>query len=158
MDKFLDTPALESLVDLMRTNKQSIVFTNGCFDLLHPGHMDYLQKAKTLGDVLIVALNSDDSVRQIKGESRPVNSLNDRIAMLAALECVDFVTSFQEDTPYNLIDAIKPDILVKGGDYTKDEIVGADIVEDNGGEVKILDFLPGYSSSDLIKRIQKLNE
>ncbi len=158
MDKFLDTPALESLVDLMRTNKQSIVFTNGCFDLLHPGHMDYLQKAKTLGDVLIVALNSDDSVRQIKGESRPVNSLNDRMAMLAALECVDFVTSFQEDTPYNLIDAIKPDILVKGGDYTKDEIVGADIVEDNGGEVKILDFLPGYSSSDLIKRIQKLNE
>ncbi|MGA0258306.1 MAG: D-glycero-beta-D-manno-heptose 1-phosphate adenylyltransferase [Saprospiraceae bacterium] len=158
MDKFLDTPALESLVDLMRTNKQSIVFTNGCFDLLHPGHIDYLQKAKTLGDVLIVALNSDDSVRQIKGESRPVNSLNDRIAMLAALECVDFVTSFQEDTPYNLIDAIKPDILVKGGDYTKDEIVGADIVEDNGGEVKILDFLPGYSSSDLIKRIQKLNE
>jgi rfaE bifunctional protein nucleotidyltransferase chain/domain len=120
--------------------------------------MDYLQKAKTLGDVLIVALNSDDSVRQIKGESRPVNSLNDRIAMLAALECVDFVTSFQEDTPYNLIDAIKPDILVKGGDYTKDEIVGADIVEDNGGELKILDFLPGYSSSDLIKRIQKLNE
>ncbi|MGA0231643.1 MAG: D-glycero-beta-D-manno-heptose 1-phosphate adenylyltransferase [Saprospiraceae bacterium] len=158
MDKFLDTPALESLVDLMRTNKQSIVFTNGCFDLLHPGHIDYLQKAKTLGDVLIVALNSDDSVRQIKGESRPVNSLNDRMAMLAALECVDFVTSFQEDTPYNLIDAIKPDILVKGGDYTKDEIVGADIVEDNGGEVKILDFLPGYSSSDLIKRIQKLNE
>ena len=158
MDKFLDTPALESLVDLMRTNKQSIVFTNGRFDLLHPGHMDYLQKAKTLGDVLIVALNSDDSVRQIKGESRPVNSLNDRMAMLAALECVDFVTSFQEDTPYNLIDAIKPDILVKGGDYTKDEIVGADIVEDNGGEVKILDFLPGYSSSDLIKRIQKLNE
>ncbi|MGA0285306.1 MAG: D-glycero-beta-D-manno-heptose 1-phosphate adenylyltransferase [Saprospiraceae bacterium] len=158
MDKFLDTPALESLVDLMRTNKQSIVFTNGCFDLLHPGHIDYLQKAKTLGDVLIVALNSDDSVRQIKGESRPVNSLNDRIAMLAALECVDFVTSFQEDTPYNLIDAIKPDILVKGGDYTKDEIVGADIVEDNGGELKILDFLPGYSSSDLIKRIQKLNE
>jgi rfaE bifunctional protein nucleotidyltransferase chain/domain len=158
LDKFLDTPALESLVDLMRTNKQSIVFTNGCFDLLHPGHIDYLQKAKTLGDVLIVALNSDDSVRQIKGESRPVNSLNDRMAMLAALECVDFVTSFQEDTPYNLIDAIKPDILVKGGDYTKDEIVGADIVEDNGGEVKILDFLPGYSSSDLIKRIQKLNE
>lgn len=158
MDKFLDTPALESLVDLMRTNKQSIVFTNGCFDLLHPGHIDYLQKAKTLGDVLIVALNSDDSVRQIKGESRPVNSLNDRIAMLAALECVDFVTSFQEDTPYYLIDAIKPDILVKGGDYTKDEIVGADIVEDNGGELKILDFLPGYSSSDLIKRIQKLNE
>lgn len=158
MDKFLDTPALESLVDLMRTNKQSIVFTNGCFDLLHPGHIDYLQKAKTLGDVLIVALNSDDSVRQIKGESRPVNSLNDRMAMLAALECVDFVTSFQEDTPYNLIDAIKPDILVKGGDYTKDEIVGADIVEDNGGELKILDFLPGYSSSDLIKRIQKLNE
>jgi rfaE bifunctional protein nucleotidyltransferase chain/domain len=158
LDKFLDTPALESLVDLMRTNKQSIVFTNGCFDLLHPGHMDYLQKAKTLGDVLIVALNSDDSVRQIKGESRPVNSLNDRMAMLAALECVDFVTSFQEDTPYNLIDAIKPDILVKGGDYTKDEIVGADIVEDNGGELKILDFLPGYSSSDLIKRIQKLNE
>ena len=158
MDKFLDTPALESLVDLMRTNKQSIVFTNGCFDLLHPGHIDYLQKAKTLGDVLIVALNSDDSVRQIKGESRPVNSLNDRMAMLAALECVDFVTSFQEDTPYNLIDAIKPDILVKGGDYTKDEIVGADIVEDYGGEVKILDFLPGYSSSDLIKRIQKLNE
>jgi len=158
LDKFLDTPALESLVDLMRTNKQSIVFTNGCFDLLHPGHIDYLQKAKTLGDVLIVALNSDDSVRQIKGESRPVNSLNDRMAMLAALECVDFVTSFQEDTPYNLIDAIKPDILVKGGDYTKDEIVGADIVEDNGGELKILDFLPGYSSSDLIKRIQKLNE
>lgn len=158
MDKFLDTTALESLVELMRTNKQSIVFTNGCFDLLHPGHIDYLQKAKTLGDVLIVALNSDDSVRQIKGESRPVNSLNDRMAMLAALECVDFVTSFEEDTPYKLIGNIKPDILVKGGDYTKDEIVGADIVEDNGGEVIILDFLPGYSSTDLIQRIKKLHE
>ncbi len=133
--------------------KPQIVFTNGCFDLLHAGHVSYLERARKLGDLLIVALNSDPSVRRLKGETRPLNPLADRLAVLAALECIDFVTSFEEDTPARIIEAISPDILVKGGDYTRKEIVGADFVLARGGRVRALPFLGGRSTSRIIAQI-----
>jgi D-beta-D-heptose 7-phosphate kinase/D-beta-D-heptose 1-phosphate adenosyltransferase len=133
-----------------------VVFTNGCFDLLHPGHVNYLEDAGNMGDVLIIGLNSDDSVRQLKGPSRPINSLADRAHMLAALRAVDLVVPFSEETPINLIKALLPDILVKGGDYIPDDIVGAKEVREAGGEVIVVPFLGGYSSSTLIDRIKNL--
>ena len=130
-----------------------IVFTNGCFDLLHPGHIDYLQKARDLGDKLIVGLNDDNSVRGLKGQIRPINPLADRARMLQALRSVDLVVPFGEATPINLITALQPDVLVKGGDYREEDIVGAREVRANGGEVVVMPFLKGYSSSALIQRI-----
>ena len=137
-----------------RAKGERIVMTNGCFDILHPGHIDYLEKARALGDRLIVAVNDDDSVRRLKGEERPVNSLPSRLRMLAALACVDWVVSFSEDTPERLIGKLLPDILVKGGDYREDEVVGGDAVKAAGGQVRILDFLPGHSTTSLIRKIQ----
>jgi len=133
-----------------------VVFTNGCFDLLHPGHVNYLEDAKKLGDVLIIGLNSDDSIRNLKGPLRPVNDLADRAHMLAALRSVDLVVPFSEDTPINLIKALLPDVLVKGGDYVPDDIVGAKEVRKAGGEVIVVPFLGGYSSTTLINRIKQL--
>lgn len=130
-----------------------IVFTNGCFDILHPGHVDYLERARELGDFLVVGINSDASVRRIKGGARPVNPLPDRARVLAGLECVGFVLFFEEDTPYELIKLIRPNILVKGGDWPVDRIVGRDIVEGLGGEVYSLKLRPGYSTTDIISRI-----
>jgi len=130
-----------------------VVFTNGCFDLLHPGHITYLQDAKALGDILIVGLNDDASIRRLKGEARPINALQDRATMLAALKPVDAVVAFSEDTPFNLISALLPDVLVKGGDYTVDNIVGADVVQAAGGHVTTISFLEGYSSTRLIQNI-----
>jgi len=140
--------------DRWRSEGKRIVFTNGCFDLLHPGHINYLQRAQALGDVLVVGLNDDHSIRRLKGETRPINALADRTVMLAAMRCVDLVVPFSEDTPFNLINALKPDVLVKGGDYRADEIVGADIVRAAGGEVVVMPFLDGHSSTGLIKRIK----
>ncbi|MBT8762545.1 D-glycero-beta-D-manno-heptose 1-phosphate adenylyltransferase [Desulfohalobiaceae bacterium Ax17] len=137
-----------------RLTDKKIVFTNGCFDLLHPGHVDYLERAKALGDVLVVGLNSDESVRRLKGPKRPINPEMDRALVLAGLGCVNFVIIFSEDTPYNLIKAVQPDVLVKGGDWPIDKIVGKDIVLAKGGEVKSLDFLPGYSTTSLIDKIK----
>ena len=133
---------------------KKIVFTNGCFDLLHPGHVDYLERAKALGDILVVGLNSDSSVRRLKGDERPINTEIDRARVLAGLWCVDFVIIFNEDTPYNLIKAIEPDVLVKGGDWPIEKIVGRDIVLARGGIVKSLNFLPGYSTTSLIDKIR----
>ncbi len=133
---------------------EKIVFTNGCFDILHKGHIDYLQKAKKLGDILVVGLNSDASVKRLKGEERPINCLADRADMLLALSVVDYVIPFEEDTPLELIKAIMPDVLVKGGDYTLDNIVGAKEIISNGGEVKVLSFVPGHSTTQIIKKIQ----
>lgn len=133
---------------------QKIVFTNGCFDILHAGHVSYLKKAAALGDILVVGLNDDDSVRRLKGYGRPVNNVNDRIVVISALECVDYLAVFSEDTPYNLINLIQPDILVKGGDYKPEEVVGKDIVEARGGEVEILPFVPGKSTTNIINRIR----
>jgi len=132
-----------------------IVFTNGCFDLLHPGHVHYLQEARDLGDLLIVGLNDDDSIRRLKGASRPVNNLEHRACMLAALRSVDLVVPFSEDTPLNLITALLPDILVKGGDYRPDDIVGAKEVCANGGKVIVIPFLEGHSSTNIIARIRE---
>lgn len=133
---------------------EKVVFTNGCFDILHPGHIAYLNDAKALGDRLIIGLNDDASITRLKGSARPINPLRDRAAMLLGLQAVDAVVSFAEDTPQALIAQLLPDVLVKGGDYEVDTIVGAKEVMDNGGEVAVVRFLPGYSSSALIERIK----
>jgi D-beta-D-heptose 7-phosphate kinase/D-beta-D-heptose 1-phosphate adenosyltransferase len=143
-------------VQKWRAENKCIVFTNGCFDLLHPGHIDYLAKARALGDVLIVGLNDDDSIRCLKGRNRPINPLADRAIMLTALKSVDLVIPFPEDTPLKLISALMPDILVKGSDYEPDNIVGAEEVRANGGKVIVMPFIDGHSTSSLIKRIQQI--
>jgi len=132
------------------------VFTNGCFDLLHPGHLQYLQEAKDLGDVLIVGINSDTSVKKLKGPSRPINDQDSRAVMLSSLKMVDHVIVFNEETPLELIEAIMPDVLVKGGDWTIDKIIGADLVIENGGIVKSLTFKEGYSTTSIIEKIKNL--
>jgi len=147
-------PEAQTTVEKWKSKGKRIVFTNGCFDLLHPGHIDYLEKAATLGDSLIVGLNDDDSIRRLKGDSRPINPLQDRAIMLAALRAVALVIAFSEDTPLNLITSLMPDILVKGGDYQPDDIVGAAEVRQHGGDVIVMPFLDGHSSSGLIQRIQ----
>ncbi len=132
-----------------------VVFTNGCFDLLHPGHVTYLEQARSLGEALIVGVNTDDSVRRLgKDERRPVNPESDRSRVLAALACVDRVVLFDEDTPLELITALQPDILVKGGDYQLSEIVGREVVEARGGQVLALPFVPGYSTTALVARLR----
>ena len=138
-----------------RTENKCIVFTNGCFDLLHPGHIDYLARARALGDVLIIGLNDDNSIQRLKGPSRPINRLADRTIMLAALKSVDLVVPFSEDTPLKLVSALMPDILVKGGDYKPDNIVGAKEVIASGGKVVVMPFVDGHSTSSLIQQIQK---
>ncbi len=130
-----------------------VVFTNGCFDLMHAGHAQYLQAAKALGDVLVVGLNSDESVSRIKGSSRPIIDQENRAFMLAALSSVDYVVIFEEDTPLELIKFIRPDVLVKGGDWAESEIVGADIVKQDGGQVYSLPLREGLSSSKIIEKI-----
>lgn len=132
-----------------------VVFTNGCFDVLHRGHAVYLAKARDLGDLLVVGLNSDGSVRRLKGPSRPVNSQDDRAFLLASLACVDFVIIFDEDTPEQLIHHIRPNLLVKGGDYSLDNIVGADFVQQNGGIVTTIPFVDGYSTTHTIQKMSK---
>ena len=142
-------------IERHKSVKQRIVMTNGCFDILHPGHVAYLQQASAQGDLLVVAVNDDDSVRRLKGSSRPINPLSDRMAILAALGCVDFVVPFSEDTPARLVEALAPDILVKGGDYQVEEIAGHESVLARGGRVMTLDFLPGHSTSSLLSRMGK---
>lgn len=153
--RILDLPSLNRMLAIWRFRGEKIVFTNGCFDILHPGHIEYLSKAADLGDVLIIGLNSDESVRRLKGENRPVNSETARALVLASLRFVTAVVLFGEDTPYELIRTVQPDVLVKGGDYTAEEIVGNDIVTASGGQVVILGFLPGYSTSHLIRKIRE---
>lgn len=130
-----------------------VVFTNGCFDLLHPGHIHYLKQARQLGDVLIVGLNSDVSVRKLKGESRPILKEQERAEVMAALACVDYVTIFSEETPRELIAELLPDVLVKGGDWSLDTIVGREEVEAAGGLVQSLSFIEGLSTTEIIERI-----
>lgn len=136
-------------------NNLKVVFTNGCFDVLHRGHIEYLAKAKSMGDILVVGLNTDASVRRLKGESRPINDEHARALLLAALEMVDYVILFSDDTPYQLIKEVEPDVLVKGADYSIDKIVGSDLVIARGGEVKTIDFVEGYSSSSIIEKSKK---
>jgi rfaE bifunctional protein nucleotidyltransferase chain/domain len=143
--------------DTLKVSGERIVFTNGCFDLLHPGHTRYLYAARGLGDHLIVGLNSDRSVRAIKGPGRPVLVEQARAEVLSALECVDTVVVFDEDNPLEVIKHLMPDILVKGGDWAEDEIIGADIVIGAGGEVRRIPYISGFSSTDIIKRIIALS-
>ena len=148
--------AEEELTDILAALRHAgrrIVMTNGCFDLIHPGHIRYLRQAAALGDLLVVAVNDDDSVKRLKGASRPVNTVQDRMAVLAALEAVDYVLPFTEDTPARLIEVLAPDGLVKGGDYTVEQVAGHEFVLSRGGEVAILDFVPGHSTTGLIERL-----
>jgi len=140
-----------------REHDEKIVFTNGCFDIIHAGHVGYLNEAREQGDRLIVAINDDDSVRRLKGEGRPINPVERRMAVLSGLESVDWVVSFAEDTPEALIEVLRPDVLIKGGDYGVEEVVGADIVQEYGGEVKVLSFLDNCSTSAIVEKIQEDN-
>ena len=152
--KIKNLPNAVTAIRKLQKNNKKIVFTNGCFDILHAGHVNYLSKAKSLGDVLVIGLNSDSSVKKLKGKTRPVVSQKNRALLLAALEVVDFVVVFNEPTPAKLIKAVKPDILVKGGDWKKEEIVGAEFVESYGGKVKSLAYIKGLSTRGLIAKIQ----
>lgn len=154
--KIVSREELVRLCNRWRTTGEKIVFTNGCFDILHHGHLDLVAKAADQGNRLIVALNTDASVKKLKGAERPINHENDRTFQIASLMVVDAVCLFDEDTPKELIDLVKPDVLVKGGDYTIDKIVGADTVMNNGGKVEIVPFVQGYSTSSLIANIKKL--
>jgi rfaE bifunctional protein nucleotidyltransferase chain/domain len=145
---------LKRIADQARRNGKTVVLTNGCFDLLHRGHVHILREAKALGDILIVAINSDRSVKAIKGPSRPVLSESDRTELLAAMEMVDYVALFDEPDPYDLIAAVRPNVLVKGGDWGSDQIVGADIVKRNGGKVAVIPYLKGFSTTEIIERIR----
>lgn len=145
---------MDRIVVELKAAGKKIVFTNGCFDIIHAGHVLYLEEAKALGDILIIGLNSDDSTKRLKGKTRPINSETDRAIVLGAFSVVDYVILFQKDTPYDLINLIKPNILVKGGDWPEDKIVGADIVKANNGMVKTLQFKAGNSTSDIIKKIK----
>ena len=141
---------IEPKLDLIKNSGKTIVFTNGCFDIVHYGHTSYLETAKTLGDILIVGINSDDSVRRLKGKNRPINKEADRAAVISSLKSVDYVVIFNEDTPLKLIESIKPDILVKGGDYKDKKVIGSDIVK----RVELIEFVPTYSSSNIINKIR----
>ena len=151
--KVLPLAALRAEREGLRGAGKKVVFTNGCFDLLHPGHVRYLYQARALGDALIVALNSDRSVRELKGDKRPILTEDERAEVMAALACVDYVTIFDEPTPRQIIAALLPDVLVKGGDWGVDQIVGRKEVEAAGGQVMSLPFVDGCSTTDVIERI-----
>ena len=153
--KVLQLPALTTHVRYLRRQGKKVVFANGCFDLLHVGHVTLLERAKQLGDVLIVAINSDRSTRKLKGPSRPILSQSDRAKMLAALESVDYVTIFDEPTPYRFIAALEPDVLIKGLDWSAGEIVGSDVVKRRGGRVVRVPLVGGFSTTQLIQRIAR---
>ncbi|MBI4644526.1 MAG: D-glycero-beta-D-manno-heptose 1-phosphate adenylyltransferase [Deltaproteobacteria bacterium] len=157
--KVVSKEAAARWVKRLQAQGGKAVFTNGCFDLLHLGHVRYLEEARSLGDALIVGVNTDASVQRLnKDPDRPINPERDRAALLAALACVDRVVLFGEDTPLELITALQPDILVKGGDYRLEEIVGRDVVWARGGEVKVIPLVPGYSTTALLARIRKCGE
>ncbi len=155
MGQFLTIAELTNKLSSLRREKK-VVFTNGCFDLLHVGHIRYLQEARAQGDILVVGLNADASVKRLKGAERPLQVEDDRGEILASLACVDFVSVFTEDTPAQIIEKVKPDVLVKGGDWSIDKIVGADFVIKSGGQVKSLQFVNGKSTTNLVEKIKKL--
>lgn len=152
-NKLIDKFLLKEKIDKLKNEEKKIVFTNGCFDLLHRGHVEYLKEAKNLGDFLLIAINSDDSVRRLKGYSRPIFSESDRAEILSSLKSVDFVCIFEEDTPLEIISYLIPNILVKGGDYNLDNIVGRDVVENNGGKVITIPFVENKSTTNIVNNI-----
>ena len=154
MGKIIERDKLEDLVKVLRSNNKMIVATNGCFDILHAGHVRYLKKSKAFGDVLIVGLNSDKSVRSIKGPTRPINYENDRAEVLCALESVDYVVLFDEDSPKDLLEIIKPNIYTKGADYTLKTLPEADVVLKNNGWVEFIELVEGKSTTKIIDKIK----
>ena len=153
INKIRTIEELKPLLAILRATGKKIVFTNGCFDLIHTGHTRYLAQARSYGDILVVAVNSDSSVRTIKDKRRPIRPQEDRAETLAALECVDYITVFEESDPYHVISELQPDILVKGGDWPVDKIVGKDIVEARGGKVINVPYIKGASTTEIIERI-----
>ena len=154
--KIYSREALLRECNVWRATGKKIVFTNGCFDILHHGHLDLIARAASFGNILVMGLNTDASVQRLKGPDRPVTNENGRAFQVASLLCTDAVCLFDEDTPENLITALRPDVLVKGGDYTIDQIVGADFVTSHGGRVEIIPFVTGYSTTSIINRIKTL--
>lgn len=154
-DKIFSLPQLQEQVSAWRSQGQKIVFTNGCFDLLHLGHVDYLEKARQLGGKLVLGLNTDASISRIKGPSRPLQDEVSRARIMASLLFIDAVVLFDQNTPLELIEAVQPDILVKGDDYTVENIVGHEVVLARGGEVKTVPLVKGYSTTNIVKRIEK---
>lgn len=153
MKPFLSREEIIAVRTKLKNEGKKVVFTNGCFDILHAGHVDYLTKARACGDALIVGLNSDASVRRIKGDKRPIINEYERASLLSALRAVDYVTLFDEDTPFEIISDLVPDVLIKGADWAIDKIVGRDIVEGNGGSVQTIEFVSTQSTSGIIKTI-----
>lgn len=155
LPRVLDQNSLNTVLEAYRSQKKKIVFTNGCFDLLHIGHVTYLEEARKLGDILIVGINTDASVKRLKGPTRPIQNESDRSQILAALKAVDHTILFAEETPLELIKIVKPDVLVKGGDWKPKQIVGSDVVLANGGKVLSLNFVNGRSTSSIIEKSQQ---
>jgi rfaE bifunctional protein nucleotidyltransferase chain/domain len=153
--KIVKLSTLKRKISQLKSSRKKIVFTNGCFDILHAGHVSYLEQAKKSGYVLVIGLNSDRSVKKIKGSDRPIVGERQRAALLAALACVDYVVLFNESTPLKLIEAVKPDILIKGADWKKEGIVGSESVLAHGGKIEYIKFVPGLSSTNIIERIKK---
>ncbi|GAB4262481.1 MAG: hypothetical protein Kow0092_12850 [Deferrisomatales bacterium] len=153
-DKIVELPELLAALAPLRRRGKRVVFTNGCFDLLHPGHVLYLEAARDLGDVLVVGLNADASVTRLKGPTRPVLSQGERATVLAGLRSVDYVVVFEEDTPLRVIEALRPDVLVKGGDWAPEAIVGRRVVEAAGGRVLTIPFRPGHSTTGIVERLR----
>ncbi|MBK6506227.1 MAG: D-glycero-beta-D-manno-heptose 1-phosphate adenylyltransferase [Ignavibacteria bacterium] len=151
----IEVKDIKKTTEEFKNNGKKIVFTNGCFDILHRGHAEYLEQAKSLGDLLVVGVNSDESVKRLKGDDRPINNESDRAFMLDKLKPVDLVTIFTEDTPFNLISEVIPDVLVKGGDWKEEDIVGSDVVKGHGGKVISLKFVDSYSTTSIIDRMSK---
>ncbi len=147
--------AIAKTVKALKSKNKKIIFTNGCFDILHVGHIEYLNLAKRMGDILVIGLNSDESVRRLKGAGRPINSETDRAKVLAALDFVDYVVVFGKDTPEKLIKKIRPDVLVKGADWNVGDIVGSAFVKSHGGKVRTVPFVKGYSTTSLIKKMKR---
>lgn len=141
--------------EILKSQNKKIVFTNGCFDIIHRGHIEYLNEAKNLGDTLVIGLNSDKSVKKLKGSDRPIINENDRAFILLNLKSVDYVIVFEEDTPYELIKSVRPDFLVKGGDWKEEDIVGSDILKEYGGKTISLKFVDSYSTTNIINKIKK---
>ena len=153
MGEVVNIQELLRIITLLKSQNKTIVTTNGCFDLLHAGHVRYLKQAKTLGDILIVCLNSDMSVKKLKGESRPLNSQDDRAEVLSALEAVDYVIIFEEDTPSDILSQINPNIHVKGGDYTEDTLPEATVIKAGGGKIAFIPLVEGRSTTNIIRRM-----
>ena len=158
MKNLIKRDKIGEVIDSQKRDGKKIVFTNGCFDILHVGHLRYLEEAKMFGDILVIGLNSDASVKRLKGDKRPIVPEEERAEMLLGLKCVDYVVIFEENTPVEILGEVKPDVHVKGGDYTKDRLPEAEIVERNGGRVEIVSLIKGKSTTNIVKKIKETEE